>query len=122
MQKILIVEDEELLVKALKKKLEKEAFEIFVARDGIEGLDATKAHAPDLILLDIVMPRMDGITMLAKMRKEDWGKDIPVIILTNLSSDEKMAESEAQGVNQYLVKTNWGIDEIIEKIKDKLDS
>jgi len=122
MQKILIVEDEELLVKALKKKLEKEAFEIFVARDGIEGLDAAKAHAPDLILLDIVMPRMDGITMLAKMRKEDWGKDIPVIILTNLSSDEKMAESEAQGVNQYLVKTNWGIDEIIEKIKDKLDS
>ena len=86
-KKILIVEDEASLRKALVEKFQREGFETFLAFDGVEGLDQAERIQPDLILLDIIMPKMDGMTMLKKLRESgDWGKQVPVIILTNLSS------------------------------------
>ena len=118
MSKILIVEDDKPLVDALNKKLIKSGFEIVLAYNGEEGLEKIKTENPDLILLDIVMPVMDGITMLKELRKTD--KDTPVIILSNLSGDDKLSEALASGSHDYLVKTNYTLEEIINKIKETL--
>jgi len=120
MSKILIVEDEKSLVIALKEKIVKEEMEAIVAKNGKEGLDLALREHPDLILLDIVMPVMDGITMLKKLRNDKWGRDVPVIILTNLSDAQKVAEGIDQNVCGYLVKSDWKIEEVMKKIKEAL--
>lgn len=120
MKKILIVEDEASLLTVLADKFTKEGFIVQRARDGREGMRCAYANCPDLILLDIVMPVMDGLTMLAELRKSPWGKDIPVILLTNLSEPEKVDESLRQGVYDYLIKSDWKLEDIVKKVKEKL--
>lgn len=117
-KKILVVEDEEPLYKALESKFVSEGYNILVANNGIEGLDLIEKEKPDLVLLDIVMPKMDGITMLKELRKKDWGKDVSVIILSNLSEAEKTEELMYQGVSDYLIKTDWKIDDVVKKVKE----
>lgn len=118
--KILIVEDEVSQRNALHDKLVREGFTIFEAKDGQAGLEVALREHPDLILLDIVMPVMDGLTMLHTLRIDDWGKDVPVIILTNLSEAEKVAESLERGVYDYLVKSDWKLEDIAKKVRLKL--
>ncbi len=118
--KILIVEDEMFSVKALKKKLEDSDFQVLVAFNGVSGLEVALQEHPDLILLDLILPEMDGITMLDKLREDDWGKKVPVIILSNLSKADSIRESRERGVNTYLVKTDWKLDEVIAKVKYEL--
>lgn len=120
MAKILIIEDESTLLAALVDKFTQEGFTVLSAKDGQEGLNSARDKHPDIILLDIVMPIMDGITMLYEMRKDSWGKLVPVIILTNLSDAGKVAESISQGVYDYLVKSDWKLDDIVKKVKEKL--
>ena len=117
---ILIVEDEKPTIKILKDKLQANEFNVLVARNGEEGLRMSIKEHPDLILLDIVMPVMDGITMLKRLRKDKWGETAKIILLTNLNSTEKIEESIEQNVHDYLIKTNWEIAELIKKIKTKL--
>ena len=122
-KKILIVEDEMSQRKALVDKFTREGFEVVSARDGEEGLSVALTEKPDIILLDIVMPKMDGMTMLKKLRHEnEWGKSVPVILLTNLSADD---DKIMKGVTEdlpayYLVKSNWAINDVVEKVKDRL--
>ena len=116
--KILIVEDEMFSVKALKKKLEDSDFQVLVAFNGVSGLEVALQEHPDLILLDLILPEMDGITMLDKLREDDWGKKVPVIILSNLSKADSIRESRERGVNTYLVKTDWKLDEVIAKVRN----
>lgn len=118
---ILIVEDELSLRSALSEKLSKEDFEILEANDGQEGLDIAFKEHPDLILLDIIMPIMDGIKMLSKLREDDWGKTVPVLILTNLSDEEKTSEAVEKGVSDYLIKSDYSLEDLMEKIKEKLN-
>ncbi len=118
-KRILIVEDEETLLRALSEKLAREGFEIYEALNGEEGLQMAETKKPDLILLDIIMPRVDGMKMLNEMRSVSWGKKIPVMILSNLSDDKKVAESQEQGVNEYLIKTDWSLREVVKKVKEK---
>ena len=119
--KILIVEDEKDLREVLKTKIENEGFITFVGKDGIEGLELAFEHHPDLILLDMIMPHMDGITMLKRLRKDDaWGKKVPVIILTNLADVSKTSDAVKLKVHDYLVKSDWKLEDLIKKIKDKL--
>lgn len=120
MNKILVVEDESALSSALKDKLTREGFEVTVAKDGQEGLSRALADHPDLILLDIVMPVMDGMTMLYALRKDPWGKNVTVILLTNLFDTEKIAQSLERGVYDYLVKSDWTLEDIVKKVKLKL--
>lgn len=120
MKKILIVEDEKQLIAALEEKLHSTGYATVAVRDGEQGLKAAYAEKPDLILLDIVMPVMDGMTMLEKLRKDERGKDIPVIILTNLSDGDKKSASAEQGVSDYLIKANWTLDELMRKIEDRI--
>lgn len=121
MIKILIVEDDKALSDVLREKFKNSGFSAFVAGDGIEGLVVAEKENPDMILLDILMPKMDGISMLKELRKKDWGKNIPVIMLTNLSDNENVAESMANGTFDYLVKSNWKIDDVVKVVKEKLE-
>ncbi len=116
-KKILIVEDEVSIVKALKLKLTKAGFQVLVAENGKKGLTLALKEIPDLILLDVVMPVMDGMTMLQKLREEDAGKKIKVLVLTNLSYLTGDV-SDKYKVADYLVKSDWSISDLITKIKE----
>jgi len=117
---ILIIEDEMSLLEALKIKFTKEGFGILEAKNGVEGLEVAKKEHPDLILLDIIMPKMDGLTMLSRLREDKWGKDVPVILLTNLNDSEKISEASKEGVYDFLVKSDWHIDDVVKKVKETL--
>ncbi len=119
-KRILVIEDEQLLRQALVDKLGLEGFELLEASDGKEGLDTALSNHPDLILLDVVMPEMDGITMLKKLREDEWGKTVPVIILTNLTSSDKVEESIKSGASDYLIKANYKIEDVVKMVREKL--
>ena len=118
--KILIVEDDLDLLGVLTKKFTMEKFEVSQASDGKIGLEQALRHHPDLILLDILMPVMDGITMLGELRKDSWGKTVPVILLTNLSDEKQVAQAMKHGAYDYLVKADWNLDDVVKKVKSKL--
>ncbi len=117
---ILIVEDEKLLAEAIKRKLEKNGFTVIIATEGGEGMQKALGEHPDLILLDIVLPLMDGLTLLERLREDNWGKNVPVIILSNLSDASTIKESKERGVYDYLVKTDWKLDQVVDKVKKTL--
>ena len=117
---ILVVEDEALLLQALMDKFETEGFRILGAPDGQAGLDMALKEHPDLILLDIVMPKMDGLTVLKHLRSDAWGKTCQVIVLTNLSDWQKINEAVQHRAFDYLVKTDWKIEDVVKRAKEKL--
>jgi Response regulator containing CheY-like receiver, AAA-type ATPase, and DNA-binding domains len=121
-QTILIVEDEPSLRDVLRDKLTIEGFAVLQAVDGEEGLEVILREHPDLILLDIMMPKMDGLTMLKMLRADAWGAKAKVILLTNSSDNEKVAEAMAQGTYDYLVKSDWKIDDVAAKIRERLSA
>ena len=118
---ILVVEDEISLLNALRDKLTRENFAVLEAKNGEEGLEVALREQPDLILLDIVMPKMDGMTMLRKLREDLWGKSAKVIILTNLSDNEKIAGALEQKSQEYLVKSDWKIEDVVAKVRERLE-
>lgn len=120
MPKILIVEDERALAGALMDKFEKEGFTTSLAFDGEEGLELALNTHPDIILLDIIMPKMDGLTMLERLRRDDWGANVPVIMLTNLSDELKVTEAIKNDSFDYLVKSDWTINDVVNKVKKRL--
>jgi two-component system, OmpR family, phosphate regulon response regulator PhoB len=120
MARILIVEDEPSVSKALKERLEQEGFEVTLAQNGQEGLLRAANEKPDLILLDLIMPHMDGITMLQRLREDEWGRLAKVIVLSNLSDDSALARSMEKGVYDYLVKTDWKLEDVVTKVKERL--
>lgn len=115
-KKVLLVEDEVSLVKIVVNKFKNEPFETIVASNGVEGLELAKKEHPELILLDIAMPIMDGITMLENLREDDWGKNAKVIILTNLSDNKRLVDAKKLGADEYLIKTDLKIEEVLEKV------
>lgn len=119
-QKILIVEDEISLLNVLTDKLTKEGYSVVKAIDGEDGLKLALSELPDLILLDINMPVMDGITMLKLLRKEDAGKKIEVVMLTNFSEYKLLVEAMEQGAHDYLVKSDWKLEDVVKLVHDKL--
>ncbi len=121
--KILIVEDEEVICKAYADELRDEGFAILIAKNGQVGLELALREKPDLILLDILMPVMDGLTMMDQLRQKDlYGKNVPIILLTNLSaSEEKIMKAITKDEPAYyLVKSDWNLSAVIEKIKERL--
>lgn len=115
--KILVIEDERALRKALWTKLTHQGFTIVEAPNGAIGLEMATTMHPDIILLDIIMPHMDGITMLRKLREDPWGKTVPVIILTNLSDGQDAPSLKAD----YLIKTDWTLEDVTQKIMKALN-
>lgn len=119
-KKILVVEDELALSQVLSDRFTQEGFDVQTAADGEEGLKKATDWKPDLVLLDIVMPKMDGMTMLHALRKTPEGKTMPVILLTNLSDTEDVYEAMANGVYDFLVKSHWDLDDLIHEVRAKL--
>lgn len=91
------------------------------AVNGKKGLELALSKKPDIILLDIVMPVMDGISMLKALRRDDRGKDVPVIILTNLSDAQSAADTLENKAFDFLVKSDWKLEDVVKKVKEKLN-
>ncbi|MBU0647120.1 response regulator [Patescibacteria group bacterium] len=120
-KKILIVEDEVILCNVLYDKLIREGFIALKAGDGKEGIEVALREHPDLILLDIIMPVMDGITALKKLREDEWGKDVKIIILSNLNDNERVAEAMSQGTYDFFVKSDWNLEDVVIKIRKMIE-
>ncbi|MCD4760281.1 response regulator [bacterium] len=118
--KILLIEDEEMLANMYEVKFKNEGFELEKALDGAEGLEKAKSIKPDFILLDIIMPKMDGFSVLKALKEDDSTKDIPVMLLTNLGQDEDIEKGKTMGAVGYLVKANITPSEVVEEVKKKL--
>jgi DNA-binding response OmpR family regulator len=118
--KVLVVEDEEALRKVLQEKLERFGFETFAAKDGMEGWDMAKSKNPDIILLDLILPKRDGFEVLSMLKQDEELKGIPVIVLSNLAEDENLKKALQMGAEDYFVKAQHPINEVVEKVKNRL--
>jgi len=120
--KILIIEDEVSIRKALADKFTRAGFEIVEAKDGEEGLNAVLSHKYDLILLDLIMPHMDGSDFLKRLRVDEFGKDVPVLILTNLNDDVKARKCADEGGKcEFVLKSEAKLEEVLEKAKKMMN-
>ncbi len=119
--RIVVVEDEPAILEMYKMKLESSDFEAFTAEDGQQGLKVIEESKPDLVLLDIKMPVMSGDEMLEKLRETDWGADIRVIVLTNISRDEAPHNLRFLGVDRYIVKAHFTPTQVIDVVKEILN-
>ncbi|HAM88150.1 MAG: Two component, sigma54 specific, transcriptional regulator, Fis family [Candidatus Falkowbacteria bacterium GW2011_GWC2_38_22] len=118
---ILIAEDEAPMLMALAKKFQDKGFAVIEAIDGQAALDKAMENKPDIILLDIIMPKMEGIEVMRRIREDKkWGSDVPIVMLTNLSDADNVAEASKYGVYDFLVKTDWRLDDIVDIVKQKL--
>ncbi|MFY9457443.1 MAG: response regulator [Candidatus Spechtbacterales bacterium] len=117
MQKILIIEDEKALLSMLSDKLMREGYDVVSAEDGEAGIQKAKEEKPDLILLDIIMPKMSGIEVLEIMRADKTLSAIPVIIISNSGQQVEIKRAKALGARDYLVKAEFDPQEVIEKVR-----
>lgn len=113
----MIVEDDSFVMDIYQTKLSQEGYAVIEARDGLEALEKIKKGKPDLILLDIIMPKMDGLEVLKKIKEDKQFSDIPIILLTNLSQKEEINFGLGLGANDYLIKSHFTPSEVLEKIK-----
>lgn len=118
---VLVVDDETDLREAIATALEYEGFVVVKAADGNEAVTQAELSKPDLILLDILMPNRDGIAALTDIRGTEWGKEIPVIVMTVLDDIAKIAEAIEAGADEYVVKTNVALGELVQKVKSRLE-
>jgi len=122
--KIAVIEDEEIISKSISEELEEAGFKVVKAFNGEEGLQLILKEAPDLVLLDVVMPKMDGMTMLNKLRKSgpEYGQNVPVVLLTNLNADDKIMHGVTMNEpSYYLVKSQWELPDVVKKVKECLE-
>jgi len=119
---ILIAEDEAAMLSALSKKFTNEGFNVLEAKDGEEAYEKALDKKPDLVMLDIIMPKIEGIEVMKKIRKDrQWGAEVPIIMLTNLSDSGSVSEAAKFRVYDFLVKTDWRLDDIASLVKNKLN-
>lgn len=118
--KVLIVEDEEALSSVLQEKFNNEGYETKIARDGEEVLGLAESFRPDMILLDLILPKKDGLAVLAELKANPKLKTMPVIVLSNLSGDESIKKALSLGAEDYYVKTQHPISEIVEKVEESI--
>ncbi len=120
MTKVLVVEDDKFLLAAYSAKLKNSGFETILAVDGEEAMTKVQAEKPDIILLDLVLPKKDGFDVLFDIKQNPDTKSIPVIILSNLGQEEDVAKGKKLGATHYLVKSNIAIKDVVAKIKEVL--
>ncbi len=116
---ILIVEDEKMLLEMYKDRFEQEGFEVITAKDGEKGLKMALEKRPDLLVLDILLPKKEGTDVLKEVRESgDWGKTVPIVMLTNLDSKDYILEAvERYQPSYYFLKVNTELNDMVEKIK-----
>ena len=118
--KIAIIEDDLAISQMYRIKFEAEGFEVETAENGKLGLELAESMKPDIILLDLMMPEMTGDQMLAKLRETEWGKDIKVIILTNMGEQEVPENVKAHGVTAFILKADMTPRQVADLVKSKL--
>jgi len=119
-QKILLVEDDKFLGKMLGKMLESHNYEVVLAANGREGLLKASNSNPNLILLDIMLPDIDGFDVLETIKQDEKIKKIPVIIISNLGQPEDIQQGKSLGAKDYLVKSDMSLDEVVAKVRKHL--
>lgn len=115
-KKILLIEDEEIMVNLLQKKLTQEGYEISVARDGEEGLKLIREAVPNLVLLDIIMPKKGGFEVMEVMQKDKRLRKIPVIIISNSGQPVELDRAKELGAKDWLIKTDFDPQEVLDKV------
>lgn len=120
MTKIAIIEDDQVISQMYRMKFEADGFEVQLADNGERGVALVEEFKPDLILLDMKMPHMDGAEALAEIRAHDWGKDIPTIILTNLGEEEAPKELKNLNIHSYIVKADLTPRQVVGRAKEAL--
>ena len=121
---ILIIEDDNALRNVLNEKLTDEGFNVITAVNGEEGLEIALREHPAMILLDILMPKLDGMTMLTRMRgsNDSWAKHVPVMVLTNSTDAQTIYRATNLGASDFLIKSEWSLDAITAKVRERLES
>ncbi|MBN1585558.1 response regulator [Candidatus Uhrbacteria bacterium] len=119
-RKVMVVEDEEVLVKPLRRFLEKSDFDVVTAANGRDGLDLGERERPDLVLLDLIMPVMDGYAMLKGLRQSVWGKDVPVVIFTNIIGTKNQEGIFQHNISRHLLKDSSSLKDVVGVIQEVL--
>jgi two-component system phosphate regulon response regulator PhoB/two-component system alkaline phosphatase synthesis response regulator PhoP len=117
MAKVLVVEDDRFLTSAYRAKLSKSGYEVQMAGDGEEALTVLQQFHPDIILLDLVMPRKDGFATLEEIRQQSELKDIPVIVASNLGQKEDIDKARGLGATDFIIKSDLSMDDLVSKIE-----
>ena len=117
---ILLVDDDQFITIAYKDGLESAGYSVIVAHDGLEALESLKTSKPDIVLLELIMPKMNGFEVLQHMKKDDKLKSIPVLVLTNLSQDSDKQEALAEGAVDFLVKADISLKDLVTRINQIL--
>lgn len=117
MKKVLIVEDDASIIQMYSMKFKEGGYEVLQAGTGVEGLEMAKKNKPDLILLDIIIPQFDGFAVLEKLREDTAIKNIPVVLLTNLSQEGDQEKGKKLGAKEYLVKAHLTPSEVFKKVE-----
>lgn len=120
MTKIAIIEDDAVINQMYRMKFEADGFDVRVAEDGEQGVALVRDFTPDIVLLDLQMPHRNGAEALAEIRAEKWGKDIPVLILTNLGEEEAPDELKSLEVASYIVKADFTPKQVVARVKKTL--
>ncbi len=120
MAKILFVEDDPLIVKIYTTRLTADGYEVISADNGEDGLKLAEESIPDLIVLDIMMPKMDGFAVLAKLKENPNIKNKPILVYSNLAQEEEIARAKTMGATEFIVKANLSPTEMVAKIKQYL--
>ena len=120
MAKILLIEDDQALAGMYEMKFREEGYEIDVAGDGEEGLERIRSNRPDLVLLDIVLPKKDGYQVLEEIRNDEQIKDVQVFVLSNLGQNGEIEQGKNKGADDYFVKASLTPTQLVEKVKERL--
>ena len=118
--KILIAEDDQFILKAMTIKLTKEGYEVKIATDGVQLMDILKSYIPDLIILDLLMPKKDGFEVLKEVKADSKLKNIPILIASNLGQENDIQQVLDLGATDYLIKSEFTLESLVQKIKNIL--
>lgn len=118
--KVLVAEDDQFLLKVYLNKFKMEDYDVISALDGVEAMKKLKSEKPDILLLDLVMPEKDGFEVLCEMKMDPELKKIPVVILSNLGQESDIKKGKELGADDYMVKANFSINEVVDKVKEVL--
>lgn len=120
MTKIAIIEDDSVISQMYRMKFETDGFEVQIANNGRDGIGLVEEFSPDIVLLDMQMPIMNGDEALRQIRKSDWGKTVPVMVLTNLGEEEAPKDMRSLGIEAYIVKADLTPRQVVERVKSTL--
>lgn len=118
--KVLLAEDDKFISLAYKDGLKRSGFEVIHAENGKKALELAKSEKPDIIMLDVIMPEMNGFEVLEELKKDKDLKNIPVVVLSNLGQESDIKRGQELGATDYMIKSNFSLSEVSEKIKNIL--